>query len=456
MAECVLKYSLFLLEIISLLTLSIIYGFLIFRMISFYFTDFSYTNRQYLSFNYDAFTNISEKTNTSVFNISITNDSINSSYKNITKKGIIIINNEFANYFRNNSTEILKEIKNGKYCFVFNSDSILYGNKYLYYIQKNSKEKFNLVAIIIILIFCLFLKIHLSKTNYKYIKTIEFIDENTNSENLITPFFNKIFFFNYVIFYFSIIFSITSLNLYYFQYEFKNCFKFDEFSLDSYSYDRVFIEDFKNQTPNILVNTSDMEIKKSFLFYEKNQIIIYNKIKSNTMNNLLFLCCMIWSCRYFDLFSNEMKISHYIYKNNQSNFSNKIIFSFTITLIIAYIIYGLMSFIDYFSLMISYFNYDLNRIYKNKNFCFFSAILIHIILYAIIIFCTVKNKLKQNFNKNNKIIVINQVAMLKKDFKIITNKRDSDNIDEKIDNEISLIEVVNDERDYGIHKLEFV
>jgi hypothetical protein len=331
-------------------------------------------------------------------------------------QGVIILNNNFFN------NELKADWKAGilnqallskkgiqlENCFIFDNKYAQKGRAFLLFIQSFSKEFFNVSTFLVLIIFCLFLKIHLTKTNVDYIKKIEFLDKNAYNDTLATPIFQKTFFFHYVLFYFSMIFALPTIYNIYFEFEYDNCLSFHPYSFDAFAYDRNFVEN--DIELNILVNEIEINVSKAqiyhyFLYFERNRSFT-EKNANNNWRLILFLSSLIWCSRFYDVFSDSISGSVQPEKKKLT-LMDKIVFSLSITFVIAYILFGFLFFIDSVTLLILYCSYDINRLKKTGNYVFLIIVMSHIILYTIIIIYSVRNKLEIYYRRKNRVFVIN-------------------------------------------------
>jgi len=208
MAQLALKYCLFMFEIISILTLIIIYSKLIYSMGKLAFENLSSSNHIYMSFDYEA-KKLMKEGSISYLNLNLINIEFNTNIDRISsEKATIILNNNFyskhLSKITNNESffEELNKTLDVKKCFIFNKKYSFLGRAYLQYMERYTKDFFNISTFIFLFMFCLFLKIQLCKQNFDYIKKIEFLDYNALNDTLATPILNKSFFFHYVFFLF--------------------------------------------------------------------------------------------------------------------------------------------------------------------------------------------------------------------------------------------------------------
>ena len=409
MTQMTLKYSLYIIETLSICTLLIIYISLIYSMINYYRKDLLYNK---LSFDYNTSKNSNGSLKIDV--IKIYNES-----NEFNGLGILIINKKFyndnqKNFYNNN---FIAELIKNKYCFVFDQSYINKGISFLGNFKKFSEDLTYISLFTIFFIFCVFLKMHLFKKNLEYINTYEFLKENSNKKTLITPMFNKIYFFNYVIFYLSMIISFPMINNIYSRFYFEDCLSFYEFSYESFIYERKF-SNYNN--PNISVSKIEDFNLDNFFFYQKNDIFD-TLFKESNWINILFMSSFIWTSNYFDLFSIEFKSSLEKVKYKKLKLYEWIIFSFSITINLTFFLSGLLYNLDNITLFFKFCNYNIEVIGSNYvvNIVF---IISHVILYSIIIFYSVKNMLKSlfHFNKNRIKTVIDSKC---KTLKIFKNKK---------------------------------
>jgi hypothetical protein len=395
------------------------------------FENLSSSNHIYMSFDYEAKKQIKEGS-TSYLNLNLMNIEFNTNIDRInSEKATIILNNNFytkhlSRLTKNESFfEELNKTLDIKKCFIFNKKYSLQGRAYLHYMERYTKDFFNISTFIFLFMFCLFLKIHLCKQNLDYIKKMEFLDYNAFNDTLATPILNKYFFFHYVIFYFSLVFALPTVYYLYFNYTFENCFSFQNYSFESFAYDRKFVND--PISLNIMISDKAEDerkehILKEMLFYDKYNILP-NRTTLNNWKIILYICSLIWSCRYYDVFSTETNVSSSVFKIKLS-FLDKIIFSVSITIITGFIIAGLMNYIDDCYLFFLYLFYDFSIVKKLQNLIYIVVFISHGLLYTIIILYSLKNKIVLLYRSENRVFPVNKKRSLIIDFSInpLTNK----------------------------------
>jgi hypothetical protein len=327
----------------------------------------------------------------------------------VTMLGYIILNKNYYSKNKKEPNEIINHIEINK-CFIFNNELLDKARTYLSIVDQTSKDFFNVSTFVFLMLFCTFMKVHLAMYNIEYIKTIEFLDKNTQEHTLVTPFFKKSYFFHYVIFYFSLVFSITTMYYTFLNFNFDDCFSFNNYSFESFSYDRTFISDIITKeypSPNILAKYKDdnlikQDIYENFMYFQRNHwFIIKNQV--NSWRFILFLCSMIWSCRYFEVFDDEMNVA-IIPEKKTYKFHEKLIFSLSIFLVIGNILYGFLKFIDEFYLRFAYAYYDLDRTFEANNLFFILSAIFHVILYAIIMVYSIRNKVTLIYQRENRVM----------------------------------------------------
>jgi hypothetical protein len=170
-----------------------------------------------------------------------------------------------------------------------------------------------------------------------------------------------------------------------------------------------------------MISDQTEEVKKEQILME---MLFYDKINilptKTTLNNwaiILYICSLIWSCRYFDVFSTENNVSSDVFKHKLS-FLDKIIFSVSITIITGFIITGLMNYIDDCYLFFLYLFYDFSIVKKLQNLLYIVVFISHGLLYTIIILYSLKNEIILLYRSENRVFPMNKKRSLILDLSI--------------------------------------